>query len=360
MATSSSSSGFSAASSASAPPSSSFRFSVYVPTAKAGNSTTGNVRARRRRNSAPSAPLPPPHDPITTRSARVNPVIDGPGGLMKGLLSQVTPKSPLPTGELELCAEGTLFVPQETNSSHVIRYQKGQDALEAAADRILELYPNDPSMGSPFSTGNETFDVGIQYKRYAAVLGDFAFKWHRQSFSQYMSAEAQVLTFLYKLQDPSSSRSTLEGAGDVRGEGEGFIGQGAEGWTNTSYRVKRSICTRGGSRSFLSALFTPLALDRRRRFLVVRLPVATHRQRVYEDAREVLAGRMERCAGPAHEGSPHPPRAWPYQQKFKANNQQEALARQNCAGAAAAGAGTAAADKIVESLDAAQEDESKD
>ncbi|KAJ6565176.1 hypothetical protein DFH09DRAFT_919734, partial [Mycena vulgaris] len=91
----------------------------------------------------------------------------------------------------------------------------GQDALEAAADRILELYPNDPSMGSPFGTGNETFDVGIQYKRYAAVceflsaalfvlltrprlVGDFAFKWHRQSFSQYMSAEAQVLTFLYK------------------------------------------------------------------------------------------------------------------------------------------------------------------
>ncbi|KAJ6565170.1 hypothetical protein DFH09DRAFT_1278668 [Mycena vulgaris] len=150
-------------------------------------------------------------------------------------------------------------------------------------------------------------------------------------------------------------RYLLEGAedGDKRAEDGGRT-------SNTSYRVKRSICTRGGSRSFSSALFTSLALDRRRRFLVVRLPVATHRQRVHEDAREVLAGRMERCARTAHEGSPHPPRAWPHQQKFKANNQQEALARQNCAGAAAAGAGTAAADKIVESLDAAQEDESKD
>ncbi|KAJ6606330.1 extracellular triacylglycerol lipase precursor [Mycena vulgaris] len=162
-----------------------------------------------------------------------NPVIDGPGGLMEGLLSQVTPKSPLPvmigsvkdeggflcyffwqTGEPELCDEGTLFVPLETNSSDVIHdyiivpstpSPKGQDALEAAADRILELYPNDPSMGSPFGTGNETFGVGSQYKRYAAVLGDFAFEWHRRSFSQYMSAEAQVPTFVYKFQDPDAS-----------------------------------------------------------------------------------------------------------------------------------------------------------
>ncbi|KAJ7649186.1 esterase 1 [Mycena rosella] len=143
-----------------------------------------------------------------------NPVIDGPEGLMVDLLSQVTPKSPLPVMIGSTKDEGTLFVPQDTNSSEVIRdyiivlstpSPRGQAALEAAADLVLEFYPNDPSKGSPFGTGNETFGVGIQYKRYAAVLGDFAFEWHRRSFSRYMSSEAHVPTFAYKFQDPDAS-----------------------------------------------------------------------------------------------------------------------------------------------------------
>ncbi|KAJ7491156.1 esterase 1 [Mycena latifolia] len=143
-----------------------------------------------------------------------NPVIDGPGGLMVDLLSQVTPLSPLPVMIGSNKDEGTLFVPQDTNSSDTIRNYiivpstpspEGQAALEAAADRILELYPDDPSLGSPFGTGNETFGVGSQYKRFAAVLGDFAFEWHRRAFAQYMSSEAQVPTFVYKFQDPDAS-----------------------------------------------------------------------------------------------------------------------------------------------------------
>ncbi|KAJ7082606.1 esterase 1 [Mycena crocata] len=144
-----------------------------------------------------------------------NPVIDGPGGFMEDLLSQVTPKSPLPVMIDDSNADkGTLFVPQDTNSANDIRdyiivpstpSPEGQGALEAAADKILELYADDLSQGSPFGTGNETFGVGSQYKRYAAAVGDFAFEWHRRAFSQYMSAEAKVPTFAYKFQDPDAS-----------------------------------------------------------------------------------------------------------------------------------------------------------
>ncbi|KAJ7491235.1 extracellular triacylglycerol lipase precursor, partial [Mycena latifolia] len=143
-----------------------------------------------------------------------NPVIDGPGGLMVDLLSQVTPLSPLPVMIGSNKDEGTIFVPQDTNSSDTIRNYiivpstpspGGQSALEAAADRILELYPGDPSLGSPFGTGNETFGVGSQYKRFAAVSGDFTFEWHHRAFAQYMSSEAQVPTFVYKFQDPDAS-----------------------------------------------------------------------------------------------------------------------------------------------------------
>ncbi|KAI1339549.1 alpha/beta-hydrolase [Xylariaceae sp. FL0016] len=43
----------------------------------------------------------------------------------------------------------------------------------ATIDRILELYPDDPTQGIPLNTGNERFaDRGWQYKRVAAIVGD--------------------------------------------------------------------------------------------------------------------------------------------------------------------------------------------
>ena len=45
----------------------------------------------------------------------------------------------------------------------------GPDALKAAIDKVMSLYPDDPSAGSPFGTGNETFGTGPGYKREAAI-----------------------------------------------------------------------------------------------------------------------------------------------------------------------------------------------
>lgn len=41
--------------------------------------------------------------------------------------------------------------------------------LLAAANIILDNYPNDPTLGSPFNTGNNTFGFNSQYKRLAAI-----------------------------------------------------------------------------------------------------------------------------------------------------------------------------------------------
>jgi hypothetical protein len=41
--------------------------------------------------------------------------------------------------------------------------------LAEAADRLLELYPDIPSLGSPFSTGNNTFGLNSQFKSLAAI-----------------------------------------------------------------------------------------------------------------------------------------------------------------------------------------------
>jgi acetylcholinesterase len=42
--------------------------------------------------------------------------------------------------------------------------------LDSAADRLLELYPDIPALGSPFNTVNDTFGLSPGFKR-AAALG---------------------------------------------------------------------------------------------------------------------------------------------------------------------------------------------
>ena len=45
----------------------------------------------------------------------------------------------------------------------------GPDALKSGLDKVMSLYPDDPSAGSPFNTGNETFGTGPGYKRGSAI-----------------------------------------------------------------------------------------------------------------------------------------------------------------------------------------------
>jgi acetylcholinesterase len=87
--------------------------------------------------------------------------------------------------------EGTIFVPQNVNSTQEIlssiiaEYTSsaaGQDALASAANHILQLYPDDPAQGSPFNTGNETFGRSSQYKRYSAICNIFMSKRGRTTY----------------------------------------------------------------------------------------------------------------------------------------------------------------------------------
>ena len=45
----------------------------------------------------------------------------------------------------------------------------GSGALGAGLDKIISLYPDDPSAGSPFGTGNQTFGTGPGFKRGSAI-----------------------------------------------------------------------------------------------------------------------------------------------------------------------------------------------
>lgn len=75
--------------------------------------------------------------------------------------------------------EGTSFGPGVINTTDELRawLKKSYPAIEdATVEKLLEYYPNDPTVGSPFGTGDSYSgsDYGLQYKRGAALAGDIA------------------------------------------------------------------------------------------------------------------------------------------------------------------------------------------
>jgi hypothetical protein len=71
----------------------------------------------------------------------------------------------------------TIFVPKDFQTKDIATWLNanytpsplGSGALKAGMDKVISLYPDDPSAGSPFNTGNETFGTGPGYKRGSAI-----------------------------------------------------------------------------------------------------------------------------------------------------------------------------------------------
>lgn len=59
---------------------------------------------------------------------------------------------------------------------------------------LLQLYPSDPAAGSPFDTGNANV-FSPQYKRLAAVFGDWLFYGPRRLLLDKVSAKGTVYNF---------------------------------------------------------------------------------------------------------------------------------------------------------------------
>lgn len=59
---------------------------------------------------------------------------------------------------------------------------------DTQARRLLELYPNDPSLGEPYGWGNRTWpEYGLQYKRYQSIATDLTMYAPRRLLAQSMS-----------------------------------------------------------------------------------------------------------------------------------------------------------------------------
>lgn len=107
------------------------------------------------------------------------PVIDGPGGLLPDRPSRLAQRSRLPALIGSNLDEGTLFVPQDVTAPDQITSFLTQFttpttlvsplALAETLEGVLNLYADMPALGSPFGTGNNTFGLAPEYKRFAAI-----------------------------------------------------------------------------------------------------------------------------------------------------------------------------------------------
>jgi hypothetical protein len=78
--------------------------------------------------------------------------------------------------------EGTIFTTNPETTEDVVSFLTTQLpgltfglTNKTAVNQLLKYYPSDPSAGSPYNTGNDTFGKAAQYKRAASIIGDLVF-----------------------------------------------------------------------------------------------------------------------------------------------------------------------------------------
>ncbi|PFH50828.1 hypothetical protein AMATHDRAFT_3565 [Amanita thiersii Skay4041] len=141
------------------------------------------------------------------------PTFDGPNGLYPDLASNLISKGQfarLPFIAGTNLDEGTGLIPLDISSEDALRQfvianftpqVAGVRNLDSAVDQLFKLYPNDPALGSPFNTGNETFGLSPVFKRASAMFGDIVFASQRRFWSD-AASQAGVKTFGYLFTEP--------------------------------------------------------------------------------------------------------------------------------------------------------------
>ncbi|KAI0793614.1 carotenoid ester lipase [Fomes fomentarius] len=111
--------------------------------------------------------------------------------------------------------EGTLFslgilnVTTDDEFADFLRQVWFPGASRADVEPILEAYPSDPAAGSPFDTGNANA-ITSQYKRIAAVQGDWFFQAQRRTLLKEYASKQPAYSYL-------SARGNFPAIGDVHG-----------------------------------------------------------------------------------------------------------------------------------------------
>ncbi|KAI0713037.1 extracellular triacylglycerol lipase precursor [Cerioporus squamosus] len=151
------------------------------------------------------------------------PVLDGPDGLVPDLPSKLLAEgrfSKIPFIAGTNLDEGTLFTPTSLSTDEqvidffTIEDQPFADPPPASFQQdvatLMQLYPDDPALGSPFGTGNETFGLSSEYKRVSAIMGDATTQAPRREWIRAASG-AGVRTFGYYFTDQNAVANASRG-----------------------------------------------------------------------------------------------------------------------------------------------------
>ncbi|KAI0629997.1 esterase 1 [Trametes polyzona] len=150
------------------------------------------------------------------------PVIDGSGGVIPDLPSKLLASgkfSRIPFISGSNLDEGTQFVPTDLSSdaqlsqflaSFINPLGSTAGPLQSQIDGLLQRYPSDPAQGSPFGTGSNTFGLGSQYKRAAAIAGDIWFHSVRRAWDQAATKQG-VKVFAYLFADTQAVTTAAQG-----------------------------------------------------------------------------------------------------------------------------------------------------
>ncbi|UKZ96626.1 uncharacterized protein TrAFT101_011404 [Trichoderma asperellum] len=87
------------------------------------------------------------------------------------------------------------------NDQDVFKYVQalGSGLDNSTVETVMNLYPDDPTWGCPFGTGPERFaDQGYQYKRGAAIAGDYFIHSGRRFYANSHSIQSQMPMYTYR------------------------------------------------------------------------------------------------------------------------------------------------------------------
>lgn len=112
--------------------------------------------------------------------------------------------------------EGTLFGLSMLNSTNSTTLTKALHELYPVAssdifESLLKLYPDQPSLGSPFGTGNAS-QLYLGFKRNAALVGDSAFHFQKRAFHEAVAGKLKIWNYNSKYGKATPFLGTFHGS----------------------------------------------------------------------------------------------------------------------------------------------------
>lgn len=117
--------------------------------------------------------------------------------------------------------EGGLFSDKATDSTKSVTDQinwfEPSHLPDETMNQVLQLYPDDPALGSPYGTGSNLFGLHKEYKQLSSIIGDIGFHSSRRwTMSQNVdNGNPNVWTWQFSRHNPKYGERGTDHASDT-------------------------------------------------------------------------------------------------------------------------------------------------